>query len=106
MYFDYLKEREGKEHFETERGFMVYKLAGEECHLAEIYLKPEHRASGEFESMIVGLASMARSNGCKVISANVDLSDKGASRNVAAGLKVGFRIINAHNNIILLVKEL
>lgn len=106
LYYKYVSEREGCEFLENSVGFIEYKINGEECFLKNMFIDPSERKTDVVYSMIDGLEKIALENGCKYISANIDLKDKGANRTVRASLKQGFKIERAGNDILLIIKRI
>lgn len=106
MYFDYVKERQNVDNFQTDKGFILYKVNGEECFLAEVYVKPEFRGTSEIAKMIRSMCEIAESKGCNLLTANVHLSDSGSGRTIKAALKLDFFIAKADHNIIVIAKHL
>lgn len=104
MYADYLKEREGIETLSKPFGFISYKIVGEECYLANVYIKPEFRSKNMFSLLLGDLEVIAKKAGCKDISTNVHVQDSRCSLNVKIALKFDFNIIKADHNIIVMVK--
>lgn len=105
LFAKYLSEREGKQIIEDERGFIVYKIVGEECYLAEGFVSEEARGSSAASDLFRHLLAAAQAEGCKAITANIHLIDPGAMRTLAAALKRGFRVASANNNVLLIIRE-
>lgn len=106
MYFDYIKEREGKDFIVFPFGFMIYKIHGEECHICDAYVEPDKRCSYVATEMANKLTKIAKEKGCKILSANVVPSLNGATESIQAQLKYGFKIHSAHHDCIVLTKEI
>lgn len=107
MYAAYIKERENKEMLQFDCGFITYKIYPEnkECFLADMYIDPKHRGTNAVAVFVNDLARVAKESGCDHISATVCV-DSGASRVLKAAFKLDFKIKNAQNNIIVIVKDL
>ena len=84
---------------------MVYKIVDKECFLAEMFIQATSRGTGLFEQMILELNDLAKLNKCEVITANIDLRDKGANRNLRASQKLDFKVIQANNNVLLIERK-
>lgn len=106
MWAEYIKEREGFEVLETDKGVATYKIMGEECYIKDIYVSKEHRRSGEAFKIGDHIAEMARINGCKRLSGTVVPSLGGSSESLQGLLKYGFKLHSASQDLIILVKEL
>lgn len=103
----YVKERQGLECLWKEHGFIAYKITGNECFLAEMFIEKEHRSSGKCKAMIMELAEIAKANGCDVITANIHLVvDPNANSTLGAAIGCGFKVQASGNNVLLIAKEL
>lgn len=105
LYAAYVKEREGKDVLKNENGFITYKIIGQELFLADMFLVKKARGSEVVSQFIEKLVQIGKDNKCSHISANIHLADSGANRTLKAALKLGFKLINANNNILVIVKE-
>lgn len=103
LFADYLKERLGQEIIENEHGFIIYKINGNECFLAEMYIKPESRRSGHGKSLLTELKVIGLDAGCEYITATIHQVDKNAHFTMAGAISCGFKIHNAHNNVITII---
>lgn len=106
MYAEYIKEREGKQIIEDEKGFATFMIKGTECYIADIFIKKEFRNAGAGSNYADQISIIARENGCEVLTGSVTPSFRGASVSMQAQLKYGFEISSAHEDFILLKKEL
>jgi L-amino acid N-acyltransferase YncA len=106
LFAKYLSEREGKRIIEDERGFIIYKIQGEECFLAEGFIQVESRGSSAASDLLRNLIATAKAEGCKTVTATIYLSDPGAMRTLAAALKRGFRVYSANHDVLLIAKEI
>lgn len=105
LFAKYLSEREGKRIIEDERGFIVYKVQGEECFIAELFVDESARGGSAFTDLLRHLSAEAKSEGCKVLTGNISLGAPGAMRVLAASLKRGFRVGAAEGGVLLMIKE-
>ena len=106
LYAQYILEREGKHILETERGFATYSILGAEVYVQDIYIKPEHRKSGEAAAMTDCIAIIAKEKGCKVMTGTVCPSTNGSTDSLKALLAYGFRLMKASQDFIVLIKEI
>jgi GNAT superfamily N-acetyltransferase len=102
LYAKYISEREGLEIFETEHSFVTYKLSGDECFIKNMCVLPDERAHGRARYLINQLGELAKASNCKFITANIDLKDKGASNTLLAALRIGFKVIQANNDLLFI----
>lgn len=105
-YGQYLKERENFEIIEDERGFATYIILGEECYLRDIWIAPEFRKSGVGRSFCDEVEKIAKANGCKYLTGTVVPNTKGATGNMVAVIKCGFKIHSSTHEKIVLIKEI
>lgn len=106
LFANYISEREGKRIIEDERGFLIYKIQGDECYLAEGFVREDARGGSAFSDLLRHVYATAQSEGCKVVTANIHLADKGAMRTLKAVLNRGFRVASASSDVLLIVKEI
>lgn len=107
-YARYIKEREGAEYYETPEGFVSYVVSGSECFIANLYIAPEHRGLKASSRLINWLANSTQNSIQKitVLSGTIDLRAAGASHTLACALTLGFQVTSAHNNILVIAKNL
>lgn len=106
LYAKYISEREGAEILEDESSFITYKINGEECFIKNMYIDPLVRGNGHSRKIIEKLSAVAKSFGCTFLSGTIDLQAPGASRVQAAAISVGFNVVKAHNDILMIKKNL
>lgn len=106
MWSEYIKEREGFETLETEKGVATYKISGEECYIKDIYVSKDHRKSGEGSRIGDIISDIARINGCTRLTGSVVPSLNGSTESLAALIRYGFKIHSCAQDFIILVKEL
>ena len=106
LYGDYIKEREGKEIVESGHGFASYKIIGQECHVGDVYIKPEFRKAGIASDFGDEIVKRAREAGCNFLIATVAPSLKGATISLISQLAYGFELHSAHEDFIILKKEI
>ena len=102
----YHKEREGFEYIENPYGFLLYKIVGEECFIRDMFIMPEFRQNGLGSKMVDALAASAKELGANHLSSNVYVDTNGANGSLLGQLKYGFEVVSAHNNCLVLRKEI
>lgn len=105
LFYKYISEREGKRIIEDERGFIVYKINGADCFIAEAFVDESARGTSAGMDLVRHLKAEAQAEGCKTISGTVWVNAKGSMRALRSGLKMGFKIVAAENDALLLVME-
>lgn len=106
LYASYLKEREGIDVLESERGFATYLLRPTDCYIIDIYVVPEARQTGLAAQMANQIAAIAKSKGIKFLTGSVDKRDPQASRNEKVLIAYGMRKAREDEHIIYFIKEL
>lgn len=106
FYAKYIKDREELVILENEFGFITYKISGKECFLANMYIDENQRQKGKGRELISQLSEIAHAKSCDVISANIHINDKNASKTLLAALIVGFKIARAEYGTLLIVKDI
>jgi GNAT superfamily N-acetyltransferase len=106
LYPQYLKETLGYETIELEGGFISYVIVDEILHFEEIYVAPEHRRS-DLALRLVNLArAKGKEAGCAKIQTSVLIFRIGAERALRADLALGFKMISAEGNRIIMQREI
>jgi GNAT superfamily N-acetyltransferase len=104
MYFDYIKERLGQESKEFDNGFITYSINGDNCSIHELYVKPQARKSGLGSSMVEAVEDEAKINGCKKLWATVIVESNNATEALEFHIKMGGKVVSAHNGVIVTSK--
>lgn len=105
-YANYLKEREGKEVYESEEGFISYVIEGDECYIETIYVAPIFRRLSSGTNMANIVATRAKEAGCKFLSGSSDPRAHGATDAMMAMLTYGFKLHSIKGDLIVLTKKL
>lgn len=106
LYAKYLTERNNTNILENETGFVAYIINNSDCFIADMFINKENRASGKARALICQLEEIALKNSCEKITGNIHLWDSGASNTLLAALNIGFNIIRADQNILLISKKI
>lgn len=106
LYAEYIKEREGLEICETDKGFAVYRFAGEECIIQDIFIATAFRESRLASDMADHISAIAKERGCKFLVGTVCPSAKYSDRSIKVLQGYGFRLHSAKENFIIFVKDL
>lgn len=102
----YIKEREGKEILESEKGFATYYFLSDGCYLQDIFVKPEYRESKEATRMANNIAEIAKLKGFNKLYGTVCPTTNGSTESLKVLLAYGFKLDSSLNNLIVLVKDL
>jgi len=101
-----MKERQNADLIQNQKGFVFYRIHSDECYIVEMFIDEPYRGGPAFKELIETLELIAKDCQCKYMSANIYLNDPGCNRSLSAALKVGFKLHQANNNILLIVKEI
>ena len=105
-YKEYLLERTGLECLEMEDSFILYKIMGDACRIAEIHVSKNKREQGIGTQLTDAVAEIAKSRGCRFLTASTFNSEKGTERAIMATLSYGFKIEFIKENEIGYYKEI
>lgn len=107
MYGAYVKERLGKEYYETAFGFVIYSWYLEDAiYIEELYIKLEHRLEGFGTLMVDEVCDIARKAGKKYLVGTVCPSANGATISIKALLAYKMHLWRIEGDLIFLSKEL
>lgn len=106
LYEKYIKERENKTYVGSDHYFFTYNIENGELYLANIYLDPDYRGTSLVAEIDAELVRIAKENDCRIITANIWLWDQGFHRTLKCSFKLGFKIISAQNNGVVIAKEI
>lgn len=105
LYAQHLEERGGKL-LETAHGYAEYRVIGNECFIVDMHVAKEFRKTGEGRGLTLALADVAKAAGCTTLTGNIQISDPGCSNTLIASLTVGFKVVGAVGQTIVIEKEL
>lgn len=109
QYRDYLRETySGQDCYidPQNRGWASYKIDGDECYINHCYIVPEHRNLALMSELCSHIEVEARGKGCKFVTGTVDINSTNPIRSLKMMVTDGYRIHSAHNNIIVMIKDL
>jgi ribosomal protein S18 acetylase RimI-like enzyme len=106
LYAQYIKEREGKETIETDKGFATYTYVPEGCYIQDIYVHPDHRKEHVCFNLADQIVEIAKEKGCKKLFGTVCPSANGSTTSLKVLLAYGFKLESSGNNLIVMVKEI
>lgn len=106
MWLDYLKERFGYSSLVEEYGFASYTLELGTLFLQEIYIKPEFRRTGKGRELLQKLELIGKEHQCTRFWAQIWTNDSCCNQTLKASLGVGFKVVDANNNRMVLTKEI
>lgn len=102
MFEKYFEERLGAKILKSEHSFLVYVIAGETCHLQEIYTDSDFREQGEGKKLFDLMLDIAREAGCKNTQATIYPRTNGSSVALHGALHIGYDLKASTQDFILL----
>lgn len=107
LWADYIKEREGYETLENDRGFLTYKVLPDgHIFVRDMFVRKADRGHGWGHELFLELVGVATSLKVPRIMCQVDLRTAGATQSLGVILSRDFKIVNAEHQVILLVLDL
>jgi len=110
LYADYLKEKESKLVYETEKGFVVYEYRHDETqinvYISTIYVVPEFRKMNYAGQMADEVVKEAKSRGCRLLYGSVIPSAIDSTISVKVLLGYGMTLDSSTQDFILFRKEI
>lgn len=107
LFAEYIKEREGKQIIESDKGFATFKVFdNKECYLESIYVKPEYRETGLATDMANEISEIAKEHGCTSLIGSVCIDDVAVTKNMKVLLAYNMQIYKIVGNLIFLKKDL
>ena len=103
---EYIKEREGVDTIDTDYGFLEYEIIKNGLLIRNLYVAPSHRNGAALMNLINMASDVAKENCCDVLIGTIQTNVNGASRVMAAALKIGFQIVNCEDQAIWIRKEI
>jgi len=104
LYAKYVYERLEASIVENEFGFIVYNSKGEDAFIIEMYIDDSVRSTGKGKALLALFCDRCKQNGIKRITANIFLADKNSSDTLAKSIATGFKVFQAHNGCISVIK--
>lgn len=106
MYGDYIRERLGKEYYETSYGFVLYSLFEDAVYIEEVYTKPKDRLAGGATLMADEVCDIARQMGKKFVIGSVEPYGKASTASLKVLLAWGMKLWKLENGLIFFIKDL
>jgi ribosomal protein S18 acetylase RimI-like enzyme len=107
MFPEYFKELKNLELYQTEYGFVLYRIQNEgQLYIRDLYVKPEYRRGGLGFKMADELVELAKKQGCTMMIADVEPTNGNATSSVKFILAYDMQVAEANDDEILFVKEI
>ncbi len=105
MYSRYLKERQGLEVIENDKGFIVYRVEEDCVFISDTYIEPEFRRTRACYDFADSVFKIAKENNKKMVVCQVDISTKNYIASMLVILNYGFEIYGMEKNEITFFKK-
>lgn len=108
MIKEYLKELKNLDIYETDKGFVLYRIQNEDqLYIRDIYVLPEHRKSGIAAKMADEVVLMAKEQyGCTIMIGDVEPSNQKATDSIKVLLAYGMEVLEANDDEIIFYKHI
>lgn len=106
MWLNYAKERFGYSSIEEKWGFVLYSINHPIIVLQDMYVQAEVRAIGNGSDLLSRLVEIGRENKCTHVWTQVWMNDRNANSTLQAALARDFKVAEAENNRIILLKKI
>ena len=106
LFAKYLNERHSCETIWEDDGFISYRISGNECLLAEMYIEPHARSTKCFKVLIDRLTEISLAKSCSHLLAHIHINDKTHDRTLRSVLRIGFSVVQAHDGILTIKNKI
>jgi len=105
-YAKYIKEKAGHELIENDFGFITYELNSSFVHIHDLWVDPDYRTKGHGADLVGMVIEQGKMNGCKYLTACLQLNSNNITETLKAQLHYGFLVVGGNENEIKLAKEI
>lgn len=101
----YMDEIMDMDFYATDRGFVNYKVNGEEFYIEAMCMAKDasKKETGDFFRHII---EIAKKNGCTYLSGNIDSTRAKATQRLLAHIRRGYKVVGVSTKYITVVKEI
>lgn len=105
MYQLYIKERLDMEVIEMDHGFITYRIDKDEVFIQDMFVREGYRQQNIGKTLVERVQEIAKENGKKFVTATILPSTGGATISLLGALRIGFKLLGASNNCVVIAKE-
>ena len=102
----YIKEREGREIIEDERGFLSYLITKDQCYVVDVFVKKEHRRKGVTQEYFDRAKEIAKEKGCTYLLGSVCIAANKTNESMKWMLSIGYKVSYTQGSMIYFTMEL
>lgn len=107
LFAEYFEERVPGGHvIETGRGFVAFRLAGEEVSVDELFVRKCDRKSIHGVRLLDQVVAFAKQAGCKRMTCAISPAANGSTEAMFQAIRYGFRLHSTGAHEVLLSKEI
>lgn len=106
LYGEYIKEREGYDIVENDKGFATFTISGVECYLRDIYVRPDFRKQDVASELAREVEKQAADRGATILIGSCCVGMRGDTESLKVLLAYGFRVRGVEGNMIYFDKEI
>jgi GNAT superfamily N-acetyltransferase len=103
---EYMFYRHGFRTIENHAGFLSYKIHEGSLFIAEFFVSKDFQRLGHGKKLVDEMEEIAKKNECKTIFGNIYPNAPGFEGVLMMAIKLGYKIVNAHNGAIIIEKDL
>lgn len=106
LFAAYFRELAGEETIFVDYGFVLFREEADHIYIKDIYVVPDKRHTKLGLELLAAVENIARKIGKPKIVGSVVPSYKDSNKRVAGMLKIGFKVLEAQDDIIFFIKEI
>lgn len=109
LYAQYILEREGRETFETDEGFVTYKIFKDQnyIYLVDMFIKEENREESKASQLFLNkVQEEGLEAGVDNVITSVAYGASGLENSIKLILANGFKVLEGNNQLIYFIKPI
>lgn len=106
LWSKYRAEREGIKTFETDKGFICYKITNKECFLVDLYVLPKYRRQKVGSQFVDIVKRLAIDEGCDIMTGGVSVGTNNDTDSLKAQLGYGMKLFMVKDQMIYTYMDL
>lgn len=106
MWAEYNKECLGFDSYINEHGFVLYRIENDQCFIQDLYIKKDSRGKELFRTLVDVVVEAAKKHKCNRLVSQINVANATSSASISMHTKYGMKLVSAHNNVLLFLKEI